>query len=172
MSGSETNFSWITDDLAVGGSFPAGDAAMLVADHQIRAIIDVRSEACDDVAELDACGIRFLHLPTQDMYGVSQPMLDAGVDFAASVANDGGKLLVHCTHGIGRSTTVALCILVARGMAPLDALSLAKDARDLVSPSEHQYGAWTSWIRRRAPQAAIPSFHDFGLIAYRHLARA
>ncbi|MFL5296905.1 MAG: dual specificity protein phosphatase family protein [Phenylobacterium sp.] len=170
MQGWTPNFSWIAPDLAVGGSFPAGGAAELAREHGVGAVVDVRSEACDDPAELEACGLAFLHLPTQDMAGVSQPMLDLGVAFAAEVRAQGRKLLIHCEHGIGRSATLALCVLVDRGAAPLAALSRAKDARALVSPSQAQYGAWVEWMRRRAPQASIPAFHEFGMIAYRHLA--
>jgi hypothetical protein len=163
------NLSWIVPDLAVGGSFPAGRAACLARDHGVGAIIDVRSEQCDDAMELRACGLRFLHLPTADHHAVSQAMLDAGVQFAAEARRVGRRLLVHCEHGIGRSATVALCILVERGLDPLQALIRAKDARALVSPSPAQYEAWTQWIMRRAPAAKAPSFDAFKAIAYRHL---
>jgi hypothetical protein len=44
-----------------------------------------------------------------------------------------------------------------------------KDARAVVSPSRAQYDAWTAWIESRGRHPA-PSYHDFGVIAYRHLA--
>jgi protein tyrosine phosphatase (PTP) superfamily phosphohydrolase (DUF442 family) len=166
------NFDWVTPDLAVGGRFPCGVATRLARQHGVGAVIDLRSEACDDVAELKACGLRFLHLPTQDMLGVSQEMLDAGVAFARAVTAEGRKLLIHCEHGIGRSATLALCVMVDRGVMPLKALADAKDARERISPSESQYLAWAGWIARRRPQAAIPTFHEFGMIVYRHLAQA
>lgn len=161
-------FTWIQPDLAVGGAFPIERAACLVGDHGVGAVIDVRSEACDDPRELERCGLRFLHLPTEDMCGVSQLRLDEGVAFAEAACADDRKLLVHCQHGIGRSVLVALCILTARGLSPLEALSLAKDARVEVSPSEAQYQAWAEWIGRRTRLTA-PSYHEFGMIAYRHL---
>ncbi|HXU99225.1 MAG TPA: dual specificity protein phosphatase family protein [Caulobacteraceae bacterium] len=162
------DFSWIQPDLAVGGSFPAEVAERLASEYDLGAVIDVRAETCDDAERLAACGLTFLHLPTLDMAGVSQPMLDAGVDFAQQVAAKGLKLLVHCEHGIGRSAIVALCILAARGLTPLDALGLVKDARALVSPSEAQFRAWTTWLERQG-RGPPPSYHAFGLIAYRHL---
>jgi hypothetical protein len=163
------NLSWIAPDLAVGGSFPAGRAARLAAEHGVGAVIDVRAEDCDDPEELAACGLRFLHLPTEDMVGVSQPMLDRGVAFAADTRGEGLRLLIHCEHGIGRSALLALCVLVDRGLAPIEALSLAKDARALVSPSQSQYEAWAAWIPRHAPVRAVPTYSEFGMIAYRHL---
>ncbi|HZZ89631.1 MAG TPA: dual specificity protein phosphatase family protein [Caulobacteraceae bacterium] len=165
------NFSWIQPDLAVGGSFPAERAPELASAHGLGAVIDLRVEQCDDAVLLGGCGLRFLHLPTVDMAGVSQPMLDEGVGFARWMAHERRRLLIHCEHGIGRSATLALCCLVDRGLEPLDALRHAKDARALVSPSEAQYRAWACWIERSGKGAA-PSYHAFGTIAYRHLARS
>jgi len=164
------NLSWITADLAVGGSFPPGRAAELAADHGVGAVIDVRAETCDDAAELEACGVRFLYLPTPDHHAITQAMLDDGVAFAADARREGRRLLIHCEHGIGRSATVALCVLVDRGLGPLEALARAKDVRALVSPSPAQYEAWTQWIGRRSPEVRIPTFDAFKAIAYRHLA--
>jgi protein-tyrosine phosphatase len=165
------DFTWIIPRLAVGGAFPVEHAACLVADHGIGAVIDVRSEARDDPRILEMCGLKFLHLPTEDMAGVSQPLLDDGVAFARAAMDDGLRVLVHCRHGIGRSALVALCVLVAQGHPPLDALSRIKDMRLVVSPSEAQYRAWAVWMERRL-QLTPPSYHEFGVIAYRHLAQS
>jgi predicted protein tyrosine phosphatase len=165
------NLSWIQPDLAVGGSFPVEQAACLAGDHRIGAVIDLRAESCDAPDVLAACDLRFLHLPTPDMIGVSQPMLDAAVAFARQACREGRRLLIHCEHGIGRSATAALCVLVDRGLAPLEALELAKAQRALISPSRSQYDAWAAWLARRGRHRA-PSYHQFGVIAYRHLARS
>lgn len=102
------------------------------------------------------------------MAGVSQLMLDDGVAFVQSALADRLKVLLHCQYGIGRSPLVALCVLVAHGCAPLDALTLLKNARLVVSPSEAQYRAWVLWMTRRL-QLVPPSYHDFGVIAYRDI---
>ena len=161
------NFSWIRPDLAVGGRFPEEHAAALASLHGLGAVIDLRAEDCDNAAVLDACGIRFLHLPTQDECGVSQIMLDEAVSFAAAAARERVKLLIHCEHGIGRSALVALCVLSARNLAPMEALASLKEARAEISPSRAQYGAWREWLERNGKQA--PSYEAFGMIAYRHL---
>jgi protein-tyrosine phosphatase len=163
------NLSWIEPDLAVGGSFPCGKAASLAADHGVGAVVDLRAETCDNAAELSDCGLRFLHLPTPDTTGVTQDMLDVGVEFAGQAAADGLKVLIHCEHGIGRSATLALCLLAQRGVEPLAALAMAKGARALISPSQSQYEAWAVWLARH--EQAPPSYHEFGMIAYRHLAQ-
>jgi hypothetical protein len=164
------NLSWIQPDLAVGGSFPIEQASCLAKEHAIGAVVDVRSERCDDASVLGTCGLSFLHLPTPDMTGVSQPMLDEAVAFVRAAARDGMRTLVHCEHGIGRSATVVLCVLVDRGLAPLEALGLAKAKRALISPSRSQFDAWAAWLGRRGTPDP-PSYHAFGMIAYRHLSQ-
>jgi hypothetical protein len=162
------DLTWITADLAVGGHVPAEFAAQL--GDGVGWVIDMRDEACDDPDVLAALGVRFLTLPTPDLQAPTQAQLDAGVGFAREAQAEGGRLLIHCQHGIGRSATLALCVLVDRGLDPMAALQQAKDRRERVSPSPAQYEAWTAWIRRCAPAAAIPPFDAFKAVAYRHLA--
>lgn len=170
------NLSWLTETLAVGGSYPKEKAAALAADHGVAAVVDLRAEACDDAAELRRCGLAFLHLPTDDHAAVSQPMLDRGVAFAGPWLASGRRVLIHCEHGIGRSATLALCVMTQQGLPPLEALRLAKQRRKLVSPSPDQYHAWVQWLaRHRAEQQAdwtIPDFETFKGIAYSHLRTA
>ena len=172
-SGWRPNFSWITDDLAVGGRFPVERAEDLARSYLIRAVVDLRSEDRDEEAVLDRHGIRLLHLPTDDHYGVSLPMLEDGVAFCAGHLDRGERVLIHCEHGIGRSATLALCVLVERGLDPLPALELAKSKRALISPSPAQYQCWTRWLAQFAGERRagweVPSFDAFKAIAYRHL---
>lgn len=167
------NLSWIVADLAVGGSFPMGRARELAERHGVGGVIDLRAEACDDRSVLDACGLAFLHLPTDDHAALEQDALALGVEFGREMRRGGRRLLIHCEHGIGRSATLALCVLTDRGFSPLRALAKAKDARALVSPSPAQYHAWVAWLERwRTLHPAdwdIPTFDAFKAIAYRHL---
>lgn len=169
----EPNLSWIMPELALGGSFPAERASHLAQALGIRAVVDLRLEACADEAVLKRHGLTLLRLPTPDLCAVSQPMLRDGVAFANRHLDCGERVLVHCEHGIGRSATLALCVLVSRGMTPLEALELAKSRRSLVSPSPAQYEAWAQWLTdwKAAHRADwdIPHFDAFKTIAYRHL---
>ncbi len=161
------NLSWITEELAIGGCFPEDRVEELVRAHRVGAIIDLREEACDDEALLRRHGVHFLYLPTADFHGSSREMLDEGVAFAQAHIAAGRRVLAHCHFGIGRSTTLVLCVLVARGYAPLEALALAKAQRALVSPSQQQYKAWAAWLVARRHGA--PAFEAFAEIAYSHL---
>jgi protein-tyrosine phosphatase len=170
---SPINLSWITDHLAVGGSFPSSVAETLARELSVKAVVDLRLEACDDLALLRRHGIAFLHLPTEDHCAVAPPMLHEGVDFAGRHLERGERVLIHCEHGIGRSAILALCVLVARGLEPLEALALAKQRRSLVSPSPAQYEAWAAWLETYKEESgadwSVPSFDAFAAIAYSHL---
>jgi protein-tyrosine phosphatase len=41
----------------------------------------------------------------------------------------GETVVVHCRGGLGRSGTIAACVLVARGRAPREAIHLVRNAR-------------------------------------------
>ncbi len=167
------NLSWITGSLAVGGRFPSAGAEHLAAALEIRAVVDLRGEDRDDESLLIRHGITFLHLPTPDHGALSAGMLEDGVGFVGRHLDGGDRVLIHCEHGIGRSPTLALCVLVERGMEPLEALELAKCRRSLVSPSPAQYECWARWLAHfaRVNHAGweVPSFEAFKTIAYRHL---
>jgi protein-tyrosine phosphatase len=170
------NFTWITPGLAIGGSLTNAEAARLAAKADVGAVVDLRSEAVDERTILAAQGIAFLHLPTDDHAAITPAMLEEGVAFVAEQREAGRRVLIHCEHGIGRSATLALAALVHGGMAPLDALNLAKDRRERVSPSPAQYVCWQDWLQahrvRTAATWAIPDFDSFAAIAYRHLRAA
>ena len=162
------NLSWITEQIALGGSFPAREAEQLARTLGISAVVDLRSEACDDEAVLRRHGLTLLHLPTDDHCAVSQAMLADGVGFVRERLHAGERVLIHCQHGIGRSALLALCVLVDGGMEPMAAVLLAKDRRDRFSPNLPQYEAWSAWLRGRGLEP--PPFDDFAAVAYRHLA--
>lgn len=161
------HMSWITETLAVGGSYPMELAMHLALAHGIKAVVDMRAEQCDDADVLSGQGLAFLHLPTFDLHPVAAVMLDEGVSFARGFLARQEPVLIHCEHGIGRAALMALCVLVDQGHEPLPALELAKRRRPRISPNPDQYHAWASWLRQRGRR--VPHFDDFAAIAYRHL---
>lgn len=168
----QPNLTWLTDDLAVGGSFPAERIPDLAGRLGVGAVVDLRSEDRDDEAALARHGVAFLHLPTDDHGAPSAGAIRDGLAFGRRAASEGRRLLVHCEHGIGRSATLALCLLAERGHDPLAALRLAKDRRALVSPSPAQFECWAAWLRAHPEAAArgwsVPDFDSFAAVAYRH----
>lgn len=169
------DFHWLDGGLALGGAgaVPVGAADRLARDHAITHVVDLRAEDRDDRNELARAGIRLLWLPTIDRRAVTQAMIRTGVDWVARAFDQGGRVLVHCQHGIGRSALLALCVLVERGSEPIAALTLIKGAREIVSPSPEQLEAFVAFAQaiRQARGAgwSLPSLDDLSRIAYRHL---
>ena len=165
----QADLHWLTEYLAVGGCFPRERAAELVSTHGIGAVVDLREEDRDDEDHLGEVGVAFLHLPAPDMDALGVEGLDRGVAFVRGRLQQGQRVLIHCQHGIGRSPLLALCVLVDAGMPPLEALEHAKARRSVLSLSRLQYDAWAAWLTRHGYPP--PSYHEFGCIAYRHLAK-
>jgi hypothetical protein len=164
---------FLRPDLAVGAAFASAAAPRLAAELGIARVVDVRGEDRDDEEVLRASGILLLHLPTEDRCAVSQEMLRHGVAFVNDGIDRGERALVHCQYGIGRSALVALCVLVSRGDAPLEALERAKQARPVISPAPEQLEAFATYAAAiRAARGAtweVPGFEAMADIAYRHL---
>jgi protein-tyrosine phosphatase len=170
------DFNWLDNGLALGSAraVPAGAAERLARDHAITHIVDLRAENQDDRNELARAGIRLLWLPTIDRCALTRPMIRTGVDWVARAFERGGRVLVHCQHGIGRSALLALCVLVEQGSDPIAALTLVKAAREIVSPSPEQLTAFIGFVQStrqaRGASWSVPSLDDLSRIAYRHLA--
>jgi predicted protein tyrosine phosphatase len=164
---------FVAPALAVGARFPMEAAARLASEHGISRVVDVRVEACDDEAVLRTHGIRLLHLPTEDTCAIAQERIRRGVGFVSEGLDRGERVLVHCQYGIGRSALLALCVLVSRGAAPLEALERAKQARRVVSPSPSQLQAFVAFaadVKATRPVPwEVPSLADLCAIAWRHL---
>ena len=140
---------------------------MALAAAGVAAVVDLRSEACDDAAALARSGLAFLHLPTDDHCALAQADMDGGVAFAVAHLAIGTKVLVHCQEGIGRSVTLCLCLLTYGGLAPLEAMRMIKTARTWASPSPAQFHAFGVWLERHGLQS--PAFEELATIAYAHL---
>jgi predicted protein tyrosine phosphatase len=166
------NFDWLTDRIAVGGWFAAETAEMLAGLHGITRVVDLRGEDCDDELALARNGMRLLHLPTEDSCAVAPEAIERGVEWVRAALRARHRILIHCQHGIGRSALLALCVMVDSGIPPLMAMTLAKDARAVVSPSPEQLQAFMAFATTRSAGQAwtVPSFEELASIAYRHLA--
>lgn len=81
---------------------------------------------------LRRAGIRWVHFPVRD-YAIPTPQTETlwpGIAAQAhAVLDRGGKVLVHCRGGLGRSGMVALRLMVEAGEAPEPALKRLRNAR-------------------------------------------
>jgi protein-tyrosine phosphatase len=64
--------------------------------------------------------------------------LQQGAVWAQERIQQGGQVLIHCEHGVGRSVLLACAVLVYGGMSSHDALMLVQEKRWQASPNHRQ----------------------------------
>lgn len=131
------NMSWVTDHLAVGGRIRPEDIKAL-SDVGVTCVVDTRSEYCDDKDALAREHIELLYLPTPDTYPLTVEQLMEGAKWANEQINHGGRVLIHCEHGVGRSVLLTCATLVYGGMNGHDALQLVQMKRWQAAPNQRQ----------------------------------
>ena len=93
-------------------------------------------------ADLRERGIGWRHLPVED-YQADSPALAAGWAAASAQARaileQGGRVLVHCRGGCGRSGMAVLRLMVELGEAPETALPRLRAARPCAVETDAQY---------------------------------
>jgi protein-tyrosine phosphatase len=122
------NMSWITTHLAVGGRVHPEDIKALAA-AGVTHVVDTRSEYCDDAQALAKEQIELLHLPTADTRPLTIEQMLEGAQWVSERMEQGGRVLIHCEHGVGRSVLLTSAVLVYNGMHALDALQLVQQKR-------------------------------------------
>ncbi|GCE05704.1 protein-tyrosine phosphatase family protein [Dictyobacter aurantiacus] len=131
------NMSWVTEHLAVGGRIRPVDIPVL-GRAGITHVVDTRSEYSDDRDALARENITLLYLPTPDTYPLSVEQLSEGAAWVNQAISQGGRVLIHCEHGVGRSVLLTCASLVHGGMHASDALELVKEKRWQAGPNHRQ----------------------------------
>ncbi len=80
-------------------------------------------------AAVRAAGLEHRTLAILDQAVPSLEQMRALVSWIRDAIADGGRVLVHCVGGLGRSGTAAACTLVAAGMNPDQAIAAVRRAR-------------------------------------------
>jgi hypothetical protein len=152
----ELNLSWITDDMAAGGSVRPRDYRRL-REIGVTAVVDMRAEDCDDATRLNQVGIDLLHLPAPDRYSPPIEALATGVRWIEERLASGGRVFAHCEHGVGRAPLMIGSVLVSRGSSAPDAIEMLHERRWQSAPNDRQIEALlafeTYW--RAAAQAPM-----------------
>jgi len=119
------NMSWINKQIALSGAFTDQDIPML-KDYGIKAVLDIRSERKDNEELLKEQGMDYLQVKVKDTFSPSYDQLEMAINFVEPLLDRGGKVLIHCQNGCGRSPLVVVAILIRQGMKTSDAQQLVK----------------------------------------------
>jgi protein-tyrosine phosphatase len=131
------NLSWVTSHLAVGGRVHPDDIRSL-ARLGVTQVVDTRSEYSDDAEALKLEQIELLYLPTPDTHPLTLAQLTEGAIWVNERLKKGGRVLIHCEHGVGRSVLLTCAVLVHDGMHAHDALTLVQQRRWQAAPNHRQ----------------------------------
>ncbi len=152
----QLNYSEVTPQIAVGGSFRNGQIHALKA-RGVTAVVDCREEARDDPRALERANMLFLHLPAPDHHAMSFEQLSEGVDWVLDHIGNGGHAFLHCEHGVGRGPLMACAVLVAQGYTAPAALRIVRTGRWQAAPNDRQLRALLeferAWRARRGGPA-------------------
>jgi atypical dual specificity phosphatase len=127
-------WDWIDDQVLLGAlPFPK-DVPRLKA-LGIGAVVNTCREYAGPLEAYKLAEIEQLRVPTVDFLPPSLADVRLGVAFMQQQLARGRKVYVHCKAGRGRSATIVLCYLVAKGLAPEDAQRLLRQKRPQVLPT-------------------------------------
>lgn len=131
------NMSWVTRELAVGGRVHTEDIPAL-ARSGVTHVVDTRLEYNDDSKAMAQEHIELVYLPTPDTYPLTVEQLQQGAAWVQERIQQGGRVLIHCEHGVGRSVLLTCAVLVYGGMSSHDALALVREKRWQAAPNHRQ----------------------------------
>jgi protein-tyrosine phosphatase len=111
------------------------------------------TEELDLLGEAAACarlGIEFITLPLPDVQ--VPPSEERVIEMVRRLNQDlsaGRRVAIHCRMGIGRSSVVAACVLMSRGLASNEAFELISRARGLTVPDTQAQKDWAEHLSHR-----------------------
>jgi len=119
------------------------------ADLLVSLLTDLEASELDLAAEpaaAETAGLRFITFPIQDM-GV--PSVARYRDLVGRLGQElqaGSHVVVHCRGGIGRSSLVAVGVLVGEGQSVAEACRVVSAARGMEVPETVEQRAWLEAI--------------------------
>lgn len=126
---SKNRFDWIIEGLAVGTD---NVPKKILKQNGVDCIVSVGAKlAADYEAER-------LFLNVEDGEPPSENEALKAVEWIAQRVGRGKRVFVHCHAGMGRSTTLVACYLIARGLTFEEALKTLKERHPQTSPTKAQ----------------------------------
>jgi atypical dual specificity phosphatase len=118
------NFSWLVEGKVAGMARPGPDDAPLLRLLGVTAVLSLTVRPAEGLQ-----GFRVCHVPVVDMEAPSLEDLERSVLFLEEVVASGGRAVVHCAAGIGRTGTVLAAFLVAGGATADEAIAAVREGR-------------------------------------------
>ena len=92
-----------------------------------------------------AVGIAFNKLPIPDNSIPGVDNFTKFIDLLYSKTNEPGKILIHCRHGIGRSSLIAIGLMIKHGMPLKESIVMVRKIRGQNVPQHISQRKLLSW---------------------------
>lgn len=128
------DFNFVTNRIATGAALTNADDVEQIYAAGINVVVDARAEFDDGPLFAGKPGIHYFWNPTKDD-GTHKPTAywQHTLGFVMPLLSSPHfKVLLHCSQGINRGPSNALCVMVAQGLDPVVAEMLIRRARPQV----------------------------------------
>ena len=145
------NFGFVLDEKLAGCAHPGRWNSLrealseLALQWRITAMVTLTEEPLEREV-LEEYGIAWLHLPIEDFGVPAFEAAEEGVRFVLEEIRHGGRVVVHCHAGYGRTGTFLACCLVAQGRPPGEAIRMVRAVR----PGSIETGEQEDFVHRWA----------------------
>jgi len=109
--------NWVTEQLAVGHAPMSYDELQSLREQGIDGIVNLCGEYADLHQIEKNYGFEVYYLPVDDDQAPALREMEKALDWLAESLYLGKKVLVHCTHGIGKTGTFVTSYLLRRGFS-------------------------------------------------------
>lgn len=147
------HFSWVLEGRLAGMARPHPTDLDDLRQEGVTAILSLTRKPPFPEPPAD---MKFLHLPVLDMGAPTPDQLAEGVRFLDEVIEGGGRAVVHCLAGCGRTGTVLAAYLVAKGEDPEDAIDRVRRLRPGSIETAEQEHAVHLYAEARVREARKP----------------
>ena len=135
--------NWVTEQLAVGHAPMSYDELQSIREQGVDGIVNLCGEYADLHQIEKTYGFEVYYLPVEDDQAPALRELEKALEWLDESLYLGKKVLVHCTHGIGRTGTFVTSYLMRRGFS----LKLAKQKLKKTRAEFTSFYQW--WFLRK-----------------------